>query len=247
MPLHGQPLCRCAAAGTYHSQAAWRACCSVRSSVCRLQLNACFCAARMTASLAQPLHVLHTRQPLHAQVCQSGAVLRMPLCMQTPKDEDRAAINRPKVTMLYAPGQDTTLSDQLSNSLLPQPILHADALLAAQEYLEQFVQQMPDGQSMPGEALTLLGLKRLGSSSITRDAAELYIEAALAPVRTAVAGHASCMYSRSPACNSSCSQARLSAMPAHAVSRGAEPSWAASQHICLCMCALVCAYRTGAL
>lgn len=103
-------------------------------------------------------------------------------CTQTPRDEERAAIQRPKVTMLYTQGQNATLSDKLAQGLLPKPVLQASTLLAAQVYLEQHAQQIP-GPSIPGEAFALLGLNRLGSSSVMQEAAGLYLEAAVAPVR----------------------------------------------------------------
>jgi hypothetical protein len=103
--------------------------------------------------------------------------------VQTPKKEERAAINRPKVTLLYSSGQNDTLSQNLAEKLLPQPVLQASTLLAAQQYLSQFAQEMPS-TSIPGEAFALLGMKRLGSSSVMMQAAGLYLEAALAPVRS---------------------------------------------------------------
>lgn len=110
---------------------------------------------------------------------------------QTPKKEERAAINRPKVTLLYASGQNDTLSQNLAEKLLPQPVLQASTLLAAQQYLAQFAQEMPS-TSIPGEAFALLAMKRLGSSSVMMKAAGLYLEAALAPVRHCTVGGQLC-------------------------------------------------------
>ena len=90
-------------------------------------------------------------------------------------------MHRPKVTMLYTAGKNTTLSDQLTAGLLPQPSLQAGSLLAAQQYLTQFAQQVSP-KTVPGEAFALLGLNRLGSSSVMREQAGLYLETSLAGV-----------------------------------------------------------------
>lgn len=91
-------------------------------------------------------------------------------------------MHRPKVTMLYAPGPNATLSDQLSAGLLPKPDVQASTLLAAQQYLTELSEQLPN-ITVPGEAFALLGAKRLGSSSAMLGAAGLYLETAFAPVR----------------------------------------------------------------
>lgn len=75
--------------------------------------------------------------------------------------------------------------------MLPQPVLQASTLLAAQQYLAQFAQEMPS-TSIPGEAFALLAMKRLGSSSVMMKAAGLYLEAALAPVRHCTVGGQLC-------------------------------------------------------
>lgn len=112
----------------------------------------------------------------------NGLLLLLP-CMQTPHEADRAAVHRPQATIVYTPGQNPALSDKLSEGLLPKPDLQANTLLAAQEYLTKAVQELSGGLTVPGEALALLGLKRVGSSSVMKEAAGLYLEAALAPVR----------------------------------------------------------------
>jgi hypothetical protein len=103
--------------------------------------------------------------------------------MQTPQDEDRAAINKPQATILYTPGLDPALTDKLSEGLLPKPVLQANTVLAAQQYLATALQDLAGDLTVRGEALALLGLKRLGSCSVAKEAAGLYLEAALAPVR----------------------------------------------------------------
>lgn len=128
-------------------------------------------------------------QRTHAASGASTAecLLTAPLSVQTPRREERAAINRPKVTLLCAPAQNDTLSQKLSAGLFPAPSLQASTLLAAQQYLAQYAQQMPT-TSVPGEAFALLGMQRLGSSSVMLEAAGLYLESALVPVRNTPAG-----------------------------------------------------------
>jgi hypothetical protein len=121
-------------------------------------------------------------------------------CMQTPRDEDRAAINKPQATILYTPGLNPTLADKLSESLLPKPALQANTLLAAQQYLAKAVQELSGDLTVPGEALALLGLKRLGSSSVMKEAAGLYLEAALAPVRVCSCDSSVHAYLQVPMC-----------------------------------------------
>jgi hypothetical protein len=109
-------------------------------------------------------------------------LLALSRAIQTPKDEERAAIHRPKVTMLYTRGSNATLSEQLTSGLLQPPAVQASTLLAAQQYLTEFTALQMPATTIPGELFALLGLQRLGTSSIVTEAAGLYLETALASV-----------------------------------------------------------------
>jgi hypothetical protein len=101
---------------------------------------------------------------------------------QTPTAEDRATPARPKATVLYT-GEQPGTAAALSAGLLRGPALSAGDLLSLQSYLEGWaggVGANASGGVVPGEALSLLGL-RLGSAS--RISAGLFIEPALVPVR----------------------------------------------------------------
>lgn len=97
--------------------------------------------------------------------------------MQTPAEDDRAAPYKPKATFLYT-GDNQTLADQLTASLLPAPDLQTNTLLSARQYLTDFSSSglATDGAVIPAEFLSLLGM-RLGTSS--RIAQGLYVETAL--------------------------------------------------------------------
>jgi len=82
--------------------------------------------------------------------------------------------------MLYTPGLNATFSDQLSAGLLQQPVMKASTLLAAEQYIASSAKNM--SATVPGEAFAMLGLNRLGSSSVMLQQAGLYLETALAGV-----------------------------------------------------------------
>lgn len=96
--------------------------------------------------------------------------------------------------MLYTPGSNATLSEQLTAGLLPQPALQASTILAAQKYLMDFAQNMSGSVTIPGEAFSMLGLKRLGSSSVMSMYTGLYVETALVEVRGAAARLPACSF-----------------------------------------------------
>lgn len=86
---------------------------------------------------------------------------------------------KPDASFLYT-GDNQTLAATLSASLLPEPNLQTNTLLSARQYLERFSAQSSGAAVVPGEFLSLLGM-RLGTSS--RIAQGLYVETALMGVR----------------------------------------------------------------
>lgn len=105
-------------------------------------------------------------------------VLSITLFLQTPPEPERAAPFRPKASLLFT-GDDEEAALALSTGMLPAPTLTATTLLQAEHYLEAFaadLKQQPGGLTVPGELLSLLGV-RLGTSSAVK--AGLYLETAL--------------------------------------------------------------------
>jgi hypothetical protein len=75
----------------------------------------------------------------------------------------------------------------MTASLLQQPALQASALLAVDAYLRAFTSDITT-YTLPGEALTMLGLTRLGSTSRLPQQGGLNFETALVGVRRLAPG-----------------------------------------------------------
>jgi hypothetical protein len=107
--------------------------------------------------------------------------------LQTPSDAHRAAPYNPKAALLYT-GNDAAAARTLSEGMLSSPSLTPSVLLDAQTYLSslsgdlaQLEQQQGVGSVVLGELLSLMGLRRLGTSSRVKGG--LYLETALMGVR----------------------------------------------------------------
>eukprot|EP00882_Tetradesmus_deserticola_P013381 GHRQ01014206.1.p1 GENE.GHRQ01014206.1~~GHRQ01014206.1.p1 ORF type:complete len:323 (+),score=58.27 GHRQ01014206.1:307-1275(+) len=121
--------------------------------------------------------------PTQYPFCDLDHTSSWPPILQTPPEAHRAAPFKPKATLLYT-GNNETIARTLTQGMLSVPALTPSVLLDAQTYfssmsadLGQLEQQQGPGTLAPGELLSLLGLRRLGTSSKARGG--LYLETAL--------------------------------------------------------------------